>query len=376
MRRAPQSFGWPIAIACGLLWGVAVTLADTLTQPIGALGMREWAIFAAGLLWQWTVTGLIWAVGLKLARGRWKPAILALLLPAALLVSIASQWINPGVAHPGNNISNPMVGLIPLTDLAAYLLWMNLFYGGLYAAGYIVTRRNARQRERLAQFRLARGEADTMLREARLNAYRGQLQPAMLLSALAALQRRYTEDPVDGDALLEQLIAFLRAAMPSVRSGFSTLAAELETVRSYASLRCSVGAPGAVWKLDLPAVVPSIPFPSLLLLPAIDAMSAILADTATLALTVIDGTDGLLIRLEADRPISLPMVIEKRLRGGLALTFGYAATISEGSELPIEVRVKPFPVDSGSNDQTTGGKDEDLASFGRGGDASAAVVPR
>jgi hypothetical protein len=344
------AFGWRAAILCGLLWDVAVTLADTLTQPVVGLTLWQWLYFTMQLLWQWMLAGLIWSIGAKLlAHGRWAIAKLVCLLPLSFAVVIASQWISPfAEANGGADVKTVLVGVIPLTDLATYLLWINTFYGGLYVVGYIATRRSARARRRLSEFRLARNEADLILREARVNAYRGQLQPKVLLEALAALKERYGRDPVEGDRLFDGLIAFLRAAMPSVRGGFSTLGAELETVLSYAALRRLLDVSGPYWRVDIPAIAPALPFPSLILLPALDGLGTMLGEADILSLTVVSEAGIVTLRLSANRPTQLPIDIDRRLRGGLRLTFGSAAQVSAGRDLPLTITLRSQRLDTGS----------------------------
>jgi hypothetical protein len=257
-------------------------------------------------------------------------------------MALALEWITPFSAASSPDVAGaPLVGTIPLFDLTMYLLWMNAFYGGLYVVGYLATLRTARASKRLAEFRLARDEADILIREARVSAFRGQLQPSLLLTAIAALRERYARDPVGGDQLFDSLIAFLRVAMPSIRSGFSTLDAEVETVQNYASLREMLPVPGPRWRLDLPAKLPLLPFPSLVLLPAMHSLGSGLREQDLLTLSVDVGGDTVVIRLGADQAVQLAQPIDQRLRGGLRLTFGPAAKISEGRGLPMTIRLFP-----------------------------------
>lgn len=354
--------GWRNIIRCGLLWGIGVTIADSLTQPVGDLTFGQWLFWVSDLLLERCVAGLIWATGATLARGRWTVPVLMILPVVTTLAAIApALW--SGVSSPGVTGSGALWTKIPLWDLLAYLLWINLFFGGLYVAGYLATSRTARQRHRLARYQLAHSEADMLLRETRIVAFRGQLQPQLLLRALAALRERYARDMEAGNALFDHLIAFLRAAMPSVRSGFSTLSAECETVRCYSALRDSLAERGAQWRLDLPHPAPALPFPSLILMPALDGVSALLGPDETLSLTLSrdQATNVVLLTLDSSRAVALPDAIDHRLRGGLALTFGRSAHVSDGPELPIRIRLTPAldreetldgTFDGGGNDAT------------------------
>jgi hypothetical protein len=344
------TFGWRAAILCGLLWDVAVTLADTLTQPVVGLTLGQWLYFTMQLLWQWMLAGLVWSLGAKtLAKGRWATAKIMCLFPLSFAVVIASQWISPfHEATSTSDVNTVLMGVVPLTDLATYLLWINTFYGGLYVVGYVATRRSASARRRLAEFRLVRDEADLMLREARVNAYRGQLQPEILLASLAALKEKYGRDPTAGDQLFDGLITFLRAAMPSVRSGYSTLDAELKTVLSYASLLRLLGVPAPRWIIDVPTVSPALPFPSLILLPALNGLSSMLGEVDLLSLTIFTSASTVTLCLSANQAAQFPVDIDRRLRGGLRLTFGSAAQVSAGRDLPIIIQLRAQRLDTDS----------------------------
>jgi hypothetical protein len=361
MNERVDPFGWRTALVCGLLWGIAVSLADVLIWPVGDLAPAAQIDFALGRLWQWTPAGLVWVLGAKLlACGRWAALRTVPLLPIALAAALAAVRYSPMDGSSGGLLDNPM-GEIPFLDLAVFMFWTNLFFGGLYVIGYLVTRRAARLRQRLTKLRRTQSEADTLLREARVNAYRGQLQPAMLLAALEALRCRYRENQAAGDQLFDLLIAFLRAAMPSVRSGFSTLGAELETVRSYASLRDALDIAGPRWLLDFPPDTPALPFPSLILLPALEELANSLPPEAELRLTVERTDEGAALHIEADGEASLSGAIDRRLRGGLALTFGSSASVSANPVLPVQIRLRAQALGERCDAYPSSAGDEDEA---------------
>ena len=60
--------------------------------------------------------------------------------------------------------------------------------------------------------------------EAQLQAMQARVDPQMFFDTLDTVQRLYTSDPRRAEGLLDELIVFLRAALPRLRTASSTLA--------------------------------------------------------------------------------------------------------------------------------------------------------
>ena len=333
-----ERFRWRHAIICGLLWGLVVLLAVTLVQPVGDLNAPDLLHFMAYLCLQWCCVGVIWACGAKLAEDMRKPRLLfCLVLLCAWIVNVAfaaADTIMPG--------SSGHLSQAKTFDLAVYELWINLFYGGFYTLGFLTIRRTHALRRRLAAVRLSHNKAESRLREARLQAVRGQMQPSMLLEALAALRRVYGEDRRAGDQLFDLLIAFLRAAMPGLRSGSSTLAAELAVIERYTLLREALLAGPPVWRLALGVPPPDLPFPPLRLLPALDRLSRAAPLSAAVEVTAGPDDDAFVIRIGAPAPQPLPLPLLQRLRSAMRQDLGVGAIMATevGGALIAELHVR------------------------------------
>jgi hypothetical protein len=184
-------------------------------------------------------------------------------------------------------------------------------------------------------------EAEAGLREARLKAIRGQMQPSMLLEALDALRRFYACDRAAGDRLFDLLIAFLRAAMPGLRSGASTLVAEVSLIASYAALREALKIGPPMWRLSLAEPPPHLPFPPLRLLPALDGLSRAIPADAIVDVTGENSHNAFVVRVYASAPEPLLRVKMERLRTEMQQHLGSAAvTLGDlDSALVAEVRV-------------------------------------
>ncbi len=103
--------------------------------------------------------------------------------------------------------------------------------------------------------------------ESRLAAMQAQVEPQFLFESLVAIEALYERDARLAGETLDDLIAFLRVALPRLRESGSTLGDEFALVRAYARVLASLhdGAPRLT--LDLPAAIASRHFAPMLLLP-------------------------------------------------------------------------------------------------------------
>jgi len=74
---------------------------------------------------------------------------------------------------------------------------------------------------------------------AELGAMQARVDPELLFESLRAIDAAYANDPVLGQAKLEALIRFLRAALPGMPRGRSTVEHERELVEAYLALVAS-----------------------------------------------------------------------------------------------------------------------------------------
>jgi hypothetical protein len=321
MGEAPV-FSWRLVGVCGVLWGVVSSLSVSLTQAAGDVGALSWLLFVGRLLPPHIVCGLVWAGGTKLAEASRRPVLLVALTAAGAWASLVATTVaDAGQIAPGNF---GQLWRIPLADLAIYNVWTSSFYGGLYTLGFFATRRALRLRRRLAVYRVARVEAEAQLREARLRAVRGQLQPAMLLEALSALARCFAEGGEGGERLFDLLIAFLRAAMPGLRAGSSTLARELAILEHYNALRRALNNGPPEWRLSMQEPPEDVGFASLRLLPALDRMSRSAPPHATVEVLAMQEGSTFTLRINARASPPVPEVVLNRLRADMRLDLGLA----------------------------------------------------
>jgi signal transduction histidine kinase len=123
--------------------------------------------------------------------------------------------------------------------------------------------RAAAQREQLAK-----AERDITL--ARLGLLQSQLEPHMLFNTLANLRVLISLDPPRAQAMLDRLIAFLRATLTASRTEAHSLAAEFDRLDDYLQLMAMRMGPRLQARFDLPEDLRTLEVPPLLLQPLVE----------------------------------------------------------------------------------------------------------
>ena len=108
-------------------------------------------------------------------------------------------------------------------------LWLVL--GGFFAALLHGVREERNARARLAELARQHDRLQAQQMEAQFSALNAQIEPHFLFNTLANVKRLYETAPERGRDMMGSLIAYLRAALPSMRQGMSTLGQELELAR-------------------------------------------------------------------------------------------------------------------------------------------------
>jgi signal transduction histidine kinase len=125
-------------------------------------------------------------------------------------------------------------------------------------------------RERLHAQRLAAEAAERQAAEMQLKLLQSQLEPHMLFNTLANLRVLIGVEPQRAQAMLDQLIAFLRTTLAATRVDHHPLRTEFDCVRDYLALMGVRMGPRLQVQLDLPADVRELPVPPMLLQPLVE----------------------------------------------------------------------------------------------------------
>ncbi len=143
--------------------------------------------------------------------------------------------LDPGVRESiqstvSRDASKLIFGGISLAALLTLFLLM------LIARAFAGRAARGEQRAVIAESRERSESYARQLAEARLMVMRAQVEPHFLFNTLAHVQALQEIDPPQAGHMLERLISYLRAAMPTMRETTSTLGREVEVVTAYLDL--------------------------------------------------------------------------------------------------------------------------------------------
>ncbi len=190
---------------------------------------------------------------------------------------------------------------------------------------------------RLQQLQREQQAARRRLVEAQLQAMQARVDPQMFFDILDSVQRLYATDAPRAEALLDELIAFLRAALPRLRSASSTLAQELELAASYFRLQALRGVAPAAVRITVPDRLSTRAFPAGVILPLLSG-----AQNAAIEVNAGPGAgaDEITVSLRAERAPA-PRVLAQ-VRETLAALYGSAASLhclETSADAPTETRI-------------------------------------
>jgi hypothetical protein len=166
----------------------------------------------------------------------------------------------------------PELTSTPLYHVMVPWKWSFFFmlYGAIAIPVY-VNRRTARlAADRLRAAELARARSRRRTFESRLQALQARVEPQFLFNTLAQVRELYERDVVLADRMLDDLIAYLRAALPHLRESSSTVGQEVALARAYLDImRVRLG-DRLEFSIDVPEAVKGARMPPMMLLPLID----------------------------------------------------------------------------------------------------------
>lgn len=160
-----------------------------------------------------------------------------------------------------------------LTDIAQaasvffeYLLWAAIIvmvYANRRTALLASARMNAAQ--------VQRAELQRRMLESQLQALQARVEPQFLFGTLVQMRESYDINPAQGAQIADDLIVYLRAALPQMRDSNSTLEQELKLAAAYLSIKQPQKS-GIRPDVAAPAGALSARVPPMMLLPLVDHM--------------------------------------------------------------------------------------------------------
>jgi sensor histidine kinase YesM len=246
-----------------LLAGMLATIAAALLNPVfvtpfAVLLARMLAI--AGALLVAYAAATAWPVP---ALPRWLTPLLAVAL-AAPLATFAVYLVSVEGDVAALLKSEPrMTGfvLVTVTVLAiAPLVTLVMLY----------RERDAQARNEALQFALQKSTLERQALDAQLKLLHAQIEPHFLFNTLANVQELVESGSPRAAPVLASLIAYLRAAVPTLNNEAATLGEEAALVRAYLALMHMRMPDRLSYAVDIPAALAQLEFPAMALLTLVE----------------------------------------------------------------------------------------------------------
>ncbi len=309
------------------LFGLVVGIKDFTTIAIGmtSVGRLFLEAFASELFVGTFLFALVAAVDASKLEGR-----------ARMLAYAVATVTAPAVCTVVGQFLFLWLGVWPSPppwSLPA-LFWANfgkdLVECGLAVIAYRLWQRD---RARAHAFRGIRTERAEILRrttESHLQAMQARIDPSFLFDTMNAIERTYEHDAATGDRLLDDLIVYLRAALPEMMNTSSTLGRECELARAYLDIGRVRYAIDLSFDIIVPDTLRDVRFPPMILLPLVDhALDSVKsAPSARLRIESRETSDGIELRIDMSPITALSHDTPDRLRLRLRDLYGERAALT------------------------------------------------
>lgn len=196
----------------------------------------------------------------------WARYTIATLVAIACATAIV-HWLAPRlpVAALGG-----WYGLGPGAPIDTFVFTNWLLFGGLAVMVYVRLRRARWIQAAFERAELERATASGRLVRSRLATTQAQVEPGFLFETLHQIELRYEHDAARGERLVDDLIAYLRSALPQIRGEDSTLAREAALAEAYLRIAQDRIGSRLEFAVDIPPALGMQRFPPMLLLPLIE----------------------------------------------------------------------------------------------------------
>jgi hypothetical protein len=181
---------------------------------------------------------------------------------------------------------------------SANMLPDSLLICGFITAGYRYRRRSSQRLARVNARELERAQLVRRTQESRLQAMQACIEPQFLFDTLAAVERMHTSDPATAARLVDELIIYLRAALPHLRESASTVAKEAGLAHAWINIQRMCHGHGPAFDMDLGAAAGSASMPPMVLLPLVDYAFTGVAQEGTLRIAARASDGFLRVRVE------------------------------------------------------------------------------
>ncbi len=277
-------------------------------------------------------------------------AIIAGCAIGALVQWPLHQWLGVRTRDEVFRASHDVIVMQPLVTFFEYLIW-----GSIIVFIYVNRRSELLAAARMSAAQLERTQMQRRTLESRLQALQARIEPQFLFNALAQMRDLYEKSPVLGSRMLEDLIVYLRSALPQLRDSTSTLEKELELLAAYVSVRRVSSTAGVDFDIDVAPAALGARVPAMILLPLVDRFLAGEgpAATPTKAFVILARVTGGILRVELSGAepglIARSAMVLRDIRERLVALYGDRATLvveaAGGTTVRLVVEIPHEPAD-------------------------------
>ena len=250
-----------------------LAVALTMSIGVGLLMLTGWRSSPFSLFLRTIILGLsataafalfeVWPRSLPRWLQRWALQVVAVgvFMPVTtVLIYVLSTpqgappfWENPTRMNGWTHLTFAGILLAPWTALAA-----------------IVRQKEAFARDQELAFALERSELERQALDARLHLLQAQVAPHFLFNTLANVQHLVETDAAAASRMLDSLIHYLRAALPQMREGATTLGREIDMARAFLDIhRVRMGS-RLDYVIDVPESLKQRAFPPMMLISLVE----------------------------------------------------------------------------------------------------------
>jgi signal transduction histidine kinase len=200
---------------------------------------------------------------LPLSRYGPMPAQVAGLILSSIVGTVASGLLIGRSITDMLTVEPIFWGMVIFTAVAIAL-------GVLTATVLVYRERAARAAAEVATADAQRHELEKQVLEARVKLMQAQIEPHFLFNTLANVQHLVEADPPLATKTLESLIVYLRAALPEMREGGTTLGREADMARAYLDIQKIRMGPRLEFSFDMVPTLRALPFPPMMLMTLVE----------------------------------------------------------------------------------------------------------
>ncbi len=219
-------------------------------------------IVALVMLLSFVVAEIVWRATLKP-----RLSLLATQMLAVAMGAIAGTIVSGLVI--GRTLQQ-MFGVEPIFFGMVIFTSVGIGFGAVTAIVLVYRSRAARADADTAQAEATRHELEKQVLEARLKLMQAQIEPHFLFNTLANVQHLTEANPPLAGKTLDSLITYLRAALPQMREGSTTLGREFAMTVAYLEIQAVRMGARLTFSVDLPGALAHEPFPPMMLLTLVE----------------------------------------------------------------------------------------------------------